>query len=64
MLIHLGEDAAEHFLDYVQTVADKIFKKYIKKSNEMVYTEVDKMKFEMATECLQRRIYTSTITLS
>ena len=48
---NVGEDAAEHFLDYVQTVADKIFKKYIKKPKEMIYTEEDKKR---------RRIYTST----
>ena len=48
---YVGEVAAEHFLDYVQTVADKIFKKYIKKPKEMIYTKEDKRKFEEATKC-------------
>ena len=38
----MGEDAAEHFLDYVQTTADKIFKMYIKKPKEMIYTEEER----------------------
>ena len=48
---YVGEDAAEHFLDYVQTVADKIFNKNIKKPKEMIYAEEDKRKFEEATKC-------------
>ena len=48
---YVGEDAAEHFLDYVQTVADQIFKKYIKKPKEMIYTEEDRKTFDMAKEC-------------
>ena len=48
---HVGEDAAEHFLDYVQTVADKIFKKYIAKPKDMIYNNEDKTKFEEATKC-------------
>ena len=47
--VYVVEDAAEHFLHYVQTAADKIFKKYIKIPKEVIYTEEDKKKFEMAT---------------
>ena len=48
---YVGEDAAEHFLDYVQNVAAKIHKKYIEKPKPMVYNmEIDK-KFKAATAC-------------
>ena len=35
----------------MQTVADKIYKKYIEKPKEMLYTESDVKKFEHANEC-------------
>ena len=44
---YTGTNAAEHFLDYVQTVADKIFKKYIDKPKDMVFSDADKEKFEI-----------------
>ena len=48
---YVGQDAVEHFLDDVQTVADQIFKKNIMKPKEMIYTEEDDKKFKMAKEC-------------
>ena len=48
---YVGENAAENFLDYVQTVAEKIYKKYIQKPKEMIYTESDIKIFENSNEC-------------
>ena len=48
---YVGEDAAEHYLDYVKNVADAIYEKYIEKPQKMIYTEEDKEKFEAASAC-------------
>lgn len=40
-----------HFLDYVQAVAETIFKKYIKYSKKMVFNDEDKKVFDNATSC-------------
>ena len=44
----VGEDAAEHFLDYV---ANGLFEKYIKKSKANDFLKDDEVKFEMASAC-------------
>ena len=48
---HVGDDVAEHFLDYVQTVAEKIYKKYIEKPKDMIYTSADEIVFDNSTSC-------------
>ena len=48
---YVGYDAATHFLDYTQRVADAIYEKYIKNPKEMIFTEEDAEKFENATCC-------------
>ena len=48
---YVGEDAAEHFLDYAQQVADSIFKKYINKPKELVMSEENRRNFQATTEC-------------
>lgn len=48
---YIGEDSAENFLDYVQAVADKIFKKYIKHPKDMIYSDENKKVFENASSC-------------
>ena len=48
---YVGEDAAEHFLDYVQQVANGIYEKYIEEAKPMIFTKDDEEKFEMASSC-------------
>ena len=51
METYVGEDVAEHFLGYVQQVANGIFEKYIKKVKPMNFIKDDGEKFEMASAC-------------
>ena len=48
---HIGDNSGEHFLDYVQDVASRIYKKYIKHTKEMTFNDEDKKVFEEATSC-------------
>ena len=48
---YVGEGAAEHYLDYVQNIANAIYEKYIKTTKKMVFTKEDEEKFEAAAVC-------------
>ena len=48
---YVGIDTAEHFLDYVTKVANLVYKKYIDKPKEMMFTHEDEKKFEMTLNC-------------
>lgn len=48
---YTGEDAAEHFLDYMQKVASKIYHKYIINPRPMIFTPDNEREHEDAREC-------------
>ena len=48
---HVSENAAEAFLDYVQKVADEVYKKYIINPRKIIMTDDDNVKYESATHC-------------
>ena len=48
---YTGNNAAEHFIDYVQTVAEKIFQKYIQNPKPMIFTKDDEENQEKSTHC-------------
>ena len=48
---YISADAAEHYLDYVQQVANATYEKYIKKRKKMKFTKDDSKKFEAASAC-------------
>ena len=48
---YVGADAAEHFLDYIESVADGIYEKYIHTPKPLVMTGSDWQRLRSATRC-------------
>ena len=49
--MYTGVDALSHFLHELMKDSDNIFKEYIKKPKEMLFTSVNKHEFDNVTEC-------------
>ena len=49
--MYAGTDASSHFLHELKKEVVNIFKGYIKKPEEMLFTSEDKQEFDNASEC-------------
>ena len=50
-ITYRGEDAGEVFMKKMEYLSDKLYKKIMNANKKMIYTDIDKKKFQNSREC-------------